>query len=725
MKKLIGIVCAALAVAVLGAALADGNVLIGGWWNGSLDELMETRILLSGMLNGEVAEFHESLSGILDRSFVDADSDALRNAISQLDAQIVSLGGTVPTPTPQKPAITPTPVPTRQPAAAAATQQPVQDLAQNIQTRLNPGAETLSRAEMEAVESQEGTGADEDAVEEVEDEVEDVTEAVLAAEENSEYPMKGHSLKGSVNVRTKPSKSAYRIGTLDHGQQVQIRSKQTDDAGTDWYFISFYGRTGYVMAKFIQPEPKVQPVATVVPTQANSAYNTANANTAYGQANTGLGLWNNAQTSGTGTGAISNAASAYSYGTSGLNTLTNPAATGISNAGSSMITNPAATGISNTGSSTLTNPAATGISNTGSSTLTNPAASGISNTGSSTLTNPAATGISNTGSSMITNPAATGISNAGSSTLTNPAATGISNTGSSMITNPAATGISNTGSSMITNPAATGISNAGSSMITNPAATGISNTGSSTLTNPAATGISNTGSSTLTNPAATGISNAGSSMITNPAASGISNAGSNMASSAAAGASTLMPNSLDYAEMIASTGMIPTGYQPTVFANGDVIIYMPAGMNEMGSTGTGDEMYVNDLNNPSFAVRVTVEDVPDWKGWQGITQSERQNLDEQIQLTMMQMEQEFYNGQGHMHLIPLTAQFGYYGYILPEEVGEVMQGDVGRYLNVIRYIDESGHLVRIMALEIATRTEALEHFNIIVAPVLQGVQSDG
>ena len=325
MKKLIGIVCAALAVAVLGAALADGNVLIGGWWNGSLDELMETRILLSGMLNGEVAEFHESLSGILDRSFVDADSDALRNAISQLDAQIVSLGGTVPTPTPQKPAITPTPVPTRQPAAAAATQQPVQDLAQNIQTRLNPGAETLSRAEMEAVESQEGTGADEDAVEEVEDEVEDVTEAVLAAEENSEYPMKGHSLKGSVNVRTKPSKSAYRIGTLDRGQQVQIRSKQTDDAGTDWYFISFYGRTGYVMAEFIQPEPKVQPVATVVPTQANSAYNTANANTAYGQANTGLGLWNNAQTSGTGTGAISNAASAYSYGTSGLNTLTNPA----------------------------------------------------------------------------------------------------------------------------------------------------------------------------------------------------------------------------------------------------------------------------------------------------------------------------------------------------------------------------------------------------------------
>ena len=612
MKKLIGIVCAALAVAVLGAALADGNVLIGGWWNGSLDELMETRILLSGMLNGEVAEFHESLSGILDRSFVDADSDALRNAISQLDAQIVSLGGTVPTPTPQKPAITPTPVPTRQPAAAAATQQPVQDLAQNIQTRLNPGAETLSRAEMEAVESQEGTGADEDAVEEVEDEVEDVTEAVLAAEENSEYPMKGHSLKGSVNVRTKPSKSAYRIGTLDRGQQVQIRSKQTDDAGTDWYFISFYGRTGYVMAEFIQPEPKVQPVATVVPTQANSAYNTANANTAYGQANTGLGLWNNAQTSGTGTGAISNAASAYSYGTSGLNTLTNPAATGISNAGSSTLTNPAATGISNTGSS----------------------------------------------------------------------------------------------------------------MITNPAATGISNTGSSTLTNPAATGISNAGSSTLTNPAASGISNAGSA-ISNPAASGISNAGSSAASSAAAGASTLMPNSLDYAEMIASTGMIPTGYQPTVFANGDVIIYMPAGMNEMGSTGTGDEMYVNDLNNPSFAVRVTVEDVPDWKGWQGITQSERQNLDEQIQLTMMQMEQEFYNGQGHMHLIPLTAQFGYYGYILPEEVGEVMQGDVGRYLNVIRYIDESGHLVRIMALEIATRTEALEHFNIIVAPVLQGVQSDG
>ena len=428
MKKLIGIVCAALAVAVLGAALADGNVLIGGWWNGSLDELMETRILLSGMLNGEVAEFHESLSGILDRSFVDADSDALRNAISQLDAQIVSLGGTVPTPTPQKPAITPTPVPTRQPAAAAATQQPVQDLAQNIQTRLNPGAETLSRAEMEAVESQEGTGADEDAVEEVEDEVEDVTEAVLAAEENSEYPMKGHSLKGSVNVRTKPSKSAYRIGTLDRGQQVQIRSKQTDDAGTDWYFISFYGRTGYVMAEFIQPEPKVQPVATVVPTQANSAYNTANANTAYGQANTGLGLWNNAQTSGTGTGAISNAASAYSYGTSGLNTLTNPAATGISNAGSSVITNPAATGISNAGSSTLTNPAATGISNTGSSTLTNPAATGISNTGSSTLTNPAATGISNTGSSTLTNPAATGISNTGSSTLTTPAATGISNT---------------------------------------------------------------------------------------------------------------------------------------------------------------------------------------------------------------------------------------------------------------------------------------------------------
>ena len=612
MKKLIGIVCAALAVAVLGAALADGNVLIGGWWNGSLDELMETRILLSGMLNGEVAEFHESLSGILDRSFVDADSDALRNAISQLDAQIVSLGGTVPTPTPQKPAITPTPVPTRQPAAAAATQQPVQDLAQNIQTRLNPGAETLSRAEMEAVESQEGTGADEDAVEEVEDEVEDVTEAVLAAEENSEYPMKGHSLKGSVNVRTKPSKSAYRIGTLDRGQQVQIRSKQTDDAGTDWYFISFYGRTGYVMAEFIQPEPKVQPVATVVPTQANSAYNTANANTAYGQANTGLGLWNNAQTSGTGTGAISNAASAYSYGTSGLNTLTNPAATGISNAGSSVITNPAATGISNTGSSTLTNPAATGISNTG--------------------------------SSMITNPAASGISNAGSSTLTNPAASGISNAGSA---------------------------------------------------------------------------------ISNPAASGISNAGSSAASSAAAGASTLMPNSLDYAEMIASTGMIPTGYQPAAFADGDVIIYMPAGMNEMGSTGTGDEMYVNDLNNPSFAVRVTVEDVPDWKGWQGITQSERQNLDEQIQLTMMQMEQEFYNGQGHMHLIPLTAQFGYYGYILPEEVGEVMQGDVGRYLNVIRYIDESGHLVRVMALEIATRTEALEHFNIIVAPVLQGVQSDG
>ena len=692
MKKLIGIVCAALAVAVLGAALADGNVLIGGWWNGSLDELMETRILLSGMLNGEVAEFHESLSGILDRSFVDADSDALRNAISQLDAQIVSLGGTVPTPTPQKPAITPTPVPTRQPAAAAATQQPVQDLAQNIQTRLNPGAETLSRAEMEAVESQEGTGADEDAVEEVEDEVEDVTEAVLAAEENSEYPMKGHSLKGSVNVRTKPSKSAYRIGTLDRGQQVQIRSKQTDDAGTDWYFISFYGRTGYVMAEFIQPEPKVQPVATVVPTQANSAYNTANANTAYGQANTGLGLWNNAQTSGTGTGAISNAASAYSYGTSGLNTLTNPAATGISNAGSSVITNPAATGISNAGSSTLTNPAATGISNTGSSTLTNPAATGISNTGSSTLTNPAATGISNTGSSTLTNPAATGISNTGSSTLTNPAATGISNTGSSTLTNPAATGISNTGSSTLTNPAATGISNTGSSMITNPAASGISNAGSA---------------------------------ISNPAASGISNAGSSTASSAAAGASTLMPNSLDYAEMIASTGMIPTGYQPAAFADGDVIIYMPAGMNEMGSTGTGDEMYVNDLNNPSFAVRVTVEDVPDWKGWQGITQSERQNLDEQIQLTMMQMEQEFYNGQGHMHLIPLTAQFGYYGYILPEEVGEVMQGDVGRYLNVIRYIDESGHLVRVMALEIATRTEALEHFNIIVAPVLQGVQSDG
>ena len=660
MKKLIGIVCAALAVAVLGAALADGNVLIGGWWNGSLDELMETRILLSGMLNGEVAEFHESLSGILDRSFVDADSDALRNAISQLDAQIVSLGGTVPTPTPQKPAITPTPVPTRQPAAATATQQPVQDLAQNIQTRLNPGAETLSRAEMEAVESQEGTGADEDAVEEVEDEVEDVTEAVLAAEENSEYPMKGHSLKGSVNVRTKPSKSAYRIGTLDRGQQVQIRSKQTDDAGTDWYFISFYGRTGYVMAEFIQPEPKVQPVATVVPTQANSAYNTANANTAYGQANTGLGLWNNAQTSGTGTGAISNAASAYSYGTSGLNTLTNPAATGISNTGSSMITNPAATGISNAGSSMITNPAATGISNAGSSTLTNPAATGISNTGSSTLTNPAATGISN----------------AGSSTLTNPAATGISNTGSSMISNPAATGISNAGSSTLTNPAASGISNAGSA-------------------------------------------------ISNPAASGISNAGSSAASSAAAGASTLMPNSLDYAEMIASTGMIPTGYQPAAFADGDVIIYMPAGMNEMGSTGTGDEMYVNDLNNPSFAVRVTVEDVPDWKGWQGITQSERQNLDEQIQLTMMQMEQEFYNGQGHMHLIPLTAQFGYYGYILPEEVGEVMQGDVGRYLNVIRYIDESGHLVRVMALEIATRTEALEHFNIIVAPVLQGVQSDG
>lgn len=60
---------------------------------------------------------------------------------------------------------------------------------------------------------------------------------------------------GSVNIRSEMSISSTRLGGLSKDDRVLTTGLLTGDDGTEWYVIDHNGDPGFVMAKYLHPEP--------------------------------------------------------------------------------------------------------------------------------------------------------------------------------------------------------------------------------------------------------------------------------------------------------------------------------------------------------------------------------------------------------------------------------------------------------------------------------------
>ena len=80
-------------IMVFAGSLAVSEVLIPGWWDASLDDLQMARELVDAALNGkEVQENIPSEVIIFADNWRTESAEALNNALTQIDSQIIAMG---------------------------------------------------------------------------------------------------------------------------------------------------------------------------------------------------------------------------------------------------------------------------------------------------------------------------------------------------------------------------------------------------------------------------------------------------------------------------------------------------------------------------------------------------------------------------------------------------------------------------------------------------------
>lgn len=113
-----------LTVTLFMVAPASAETLCPGWWNASLGDLQAARNQISEVIGEPKTEWGTVVQGdtvILLDGWKEAQQDELKNALDQLEGQIVQMGGILPVTSTPVPTFTPMPSPTSTPFISSST----------------------------------------------------------------------------------------------------------------------------------------------------------------------------------------------------------------------------------------------------------------------------------------------------------------------------------------------------------------------------------------------------------------------------------------------------------------------------------------------------------------------------------------------------------------------------------------------------------------------------